>query len=849
MPFVKRNNSQPQIGAHKIFVGREGELLFFVQNILKPEDPTHNIISISGQGGVGKSTLLTRFIDEARTPGFKDYCLTAIVDEHQITPSSIMGKFADQLYITGDFEKALRQYTEALRKLQVEQETMQDTVLRKAPDFTGAAAEGVPIIGPILREGVRATTEHLLEKYHTIQVRRDKERLENPIDDLTRAFVKELNRLSDTQITSSSLSTKRHRQVLLFFDTFEQLASVATPWLLDYFLQAEIRSNVVLIIAGRDPIEHSTSDGPKPWLPYLDNHIIYSISLDTFTEDETRTYLAKRGITDTDQATTIWQLSGGLPLYLGVLTSNPFGRVDPTKDVVVNFLRWIPEQEPVKRQLALDAALLSRPFNRDDLEAFSYLSDDTRSDLYQWLVDLPFVRTSPLDGRYSYHDLVQTLFGRHLYQRSWKEYYSTRRVIANYYREQMEKTQEEGYKPTYPIHRQGRPVYRSTEWLELAMAVAYQLFLQLDAASHWEATELVLHAYEHTEQTGEIIRVLRKLIQEQPNNLLGSSAQQSIKLLLRYIEADPPMIWQELVRHWQELLIAADDLLKAVTHKPAFSLELLATIYRKRGFAYTRFGEYQQAIGDYDRAIELSPNYARAYASRGSAYRRLREYQRAIEDYNRAIELRPNFAWAYAGRGEAHSLRKEHTLAIEDLNYAIEIDPDYSRSYFLRGFIYLWLKDSVQARADFTRSWELRPKHINARWMIAWSSMSRERPDSGMIKHLEDIAEFDPEHYREPYWSLLCRGAALWLSKNFEDSLVLLEHAISLKPEASDCYFWKGMTCASLGQYTAAVGAIEKALELGLPPILLNPLRWFEQEKPDFYQKYAVSLLTRFDLL
>ena len=113
MPFVKQDGSQgfqPPTNARNIFVGRTEELLFFAQNILKPADPTHNIISISGQGGVGKSTLLARFIDEAHSPNFREYCLTAMVDERQNTPASIMEKFADQLGMTGKFEKALRQY-------------------------------------------------------------------------------------------------------------------------------------------------------------------------------------------------------------------------------------------------------------------------------------------------------------------------------------------------------------------------------------------------------------------------------------------------------------------------------------------------------------------------------------------------------------------------------------------------------------------------------------------------------------------------------------------------------------------------------------------------------------------
>ena len=49
MPFVRKTNSQgsqPSTDTRKLFIGRTGELLFFAQNILKPEEPIYNIISI-----------------------------------------------------------------------------------------------------------------------------------------------------------------------------------------------------------------------------------------------------------------------------------------------------------------------------------------------------------------------------------------------------------------------------------------------------------------------------------------------------------------------------------------------------------------------------------------------------------------------------------------------------------------------------------------------------------------------------------------------------------------------------------------------------------------------------------
>src|SRR5207248_7307247 len=240
-------------------------------------------------------------------------------------------------------------------------------------------------------------------------------------------------------------------------------------------------------------------------------------------------YLAERAITDLDRIHTIWQLSRGLPLYLSLLTSNPLGKVDPTADVVANFLRWIPEDDYPKRRLALDAALLSRPFNQDDLAAFTYLAEYERPGLYHWLTRQPFVRSNSQDGRFSYHDLAQKLFSRHLYSRSQEEYYATRRSLAVYYRLQLEKTSA-GI---------GGEVYQSAEWLELVLALVQQLFLLPDEASHISAIEQILNTFEHTEQTGEISRVLRDLAQEQPNSQVSTSARQMAGQLLSYIEADP----------------------------------------------------------------------------------------------------------------------------------------------------------------------------------------------------------------------------------------------------------------------------------------------------------------------
>ena len=68
---------------------------------------------------------------------------------------------------------------------------------------------------------------------------------------------------------------------------------------------------------------------------------------------------------------------------------------------------------------------------------------------------------------------------------------------------------------------------------------------------------------------------------------------------------------------------------------------LNATAYINRGVAYADKHEYDRAITDYTKAIEIDPRDALAYFNRGNAYRDKGEYDRANADYTRAIEINP----------------------------------------------------------------------------------------------------------------------------------------------------------------------------------------------------------------
>lgn len=95
--------------------------------------------------------------------------------------------------------------------------------------------------------------------------------------------------------------------------------------------------------------------------------------------------------------------------------------------------------------------------------------------------------------------------------------------------------------------------------------------------------------------------------------------------------------------------------------------------------------EYDQAISEFTKAIEIESNHVDSYVGRGEAYLDKLELDQAISDYTKAIQIDPMHAAAYRGRGTAYSMKNEYALSISDYDEAIKIDPMHADAYSGRG--------------------------------------------------------------------------------------------------------------------------------------------------------------------
>lgn len=132
--------------------------------------------------------------------------------------------------------------------------------------------------------------------------------------------------------------------------------------------------------------------------------------------------------------------------------------------------------------------------------------------------------------------------------------------------------------------------------------------------------------------------------------------------------------------------------------------------YIKRGWEHAEKGDYDGAIAELNKAIELDPRRAEAYAERGWARRHKGDYDGAIADYSRAIELDPKFSRSrYYNRGYARAKRGDHDGAIADFTKIIEHEPKDVNAYVGRGTSRFYMGDHSGAIEDWQKAIALKP--------------------------------------------------------------------------------------------------------------------------------------------
>lgn len=134
-----------------------------------------------------------------------------------------------------------------------------------------------------------------------------------------------------------------------------------------------------------------------------------------------------------------------------------------------------------------------------------------------------------------------------------------------------------------------------------------------------------------------------------------------------------------------------------------------ANAYVLRGSAYIEKGMLDDAIADFDAALQRRPRSHHALDGRAWALNLKGEYAKAKRDLDEAIRIEPSYFYAYNNRGWSHNGLGEYLNAIADFNEAERRRPSFSYVFGNRAFSYRQLGRFPEAAADITRLINLYP--------------------------------------------------------------------------------------------------------------------------------------------
>lgn len=280
--------------------------------------------------------------------------------------------------------------------------------------------------------------------------------------------------------------------------------------------------------------------------------------------------------------------------------------------------------------------------------------------------------------------------------------------------------------------------------------------------------------------------------------------------------------YQEAIMHFSYLL----ELQPGGTAPELYTVEDTALLYKLRAFSYLQTKKYLAVAQDATAAITLIPSDATTYELRGLAGMLIEQWNRAKTDFDSAIWLGAESSdGTLFNRGVTHLRLGSLASAREDFGRAFQLNPEERP---VAGFMEQWCGYCLDHK-----SWARRPvltasrealgliggELSSARFRTATTTTSR----SIMAERLLKVTTTHSN-----YWSDLAGAVLEFLRNDFNLAFSKMAE-IEKQYRASEgfglvgwsyCY-WLGLINLTSGRSLHSAEWLHKAVDLGLPPILL----------------------------
>jgi TolB-like protein/Flp pilus assembly protein TadD len=143
--------------------------------------------------------------------------------------------------------------------------------------------------------------------------------------------------------------------------------------------------------------------------------------------------------------------------------------------------------------------------------------------------------------------------------------------------------------------------------------------------------------------------------------------------------------------------------------KKALELDdTLAEAHTSLAFCLARYDfDLEQSLKEFERAIQLNPNYATAHQWSAGSLAALGQFDRAIAEGKRAVELDPLSLIINTDLGTDYFIARRYDEAIAQFRKTIEMDPRFYRAHVVLGRVWQLKGQLNEAIAEYRKALEL----------------------------------------------------------------------------------------------------------------------------------------------
>jgi len=198
------------------------------------------------------------------------------------------------------------------------------------------------------------------------------------------------------------------------------------------------------------------------------------------------------------------------------------------------------------------------------------------------------------------------------------------------------------------------------------------------------------------------------------------------------------------------------------------------------GFRSIGRGEYIDAERTFTTVIEIEPGFARGWNGRGQALLYQIKYEEAMLDFDRAIELKPNLEVAYSNRALTRVALNDMEGAARDARRAYELDDESVTAHLVLGRVYARKGDSTKALKWFDLAVMTEPEDASTWWWRGRFYRDVLEAGNAALNDFNMAIELSPAQA-----TFYLDRAQLYIQANVEEELARLDldEAISLSQD------------------------------------------------------------------